>query len=170
MPRIETNLAKTDDDFQAARALCQSWVDWQLKTFPEMRDKILIAFEPKAYAKTMSDLPIIHARPKGGILLAALDGRPLGCVMYHEMETGVAEVKRLFVDEAGRGHSLGRKLLEAMFEHMRQDGYGTVRFSSARFLLHARKLYESVGFVDIPHPSDFPENLRDITYFMERPL
>lgn len=170
MPKTSISLAETEADFDAARVICRAWVDWQLKTFPHLRDKILIAFEPAAYAKTLVDLPILHARPKGAILLARLDGLPVGCVMYHEMEPGVAEIKRLFVDEAGRGHGLGRALLLSMFEHMRADGYKTVRFSSARFLLHARALYESVGFHDIPSPTGFPEGLRDVVYFMEQPL
>jgi GNAT superfamily N-acetyltransferase len=79
-------------------------------------------------------------------------------------------VKRLFVDESGRGHGLGRALLKEMFERMRDDGYVTVRFSSARFLAHARELYESVGFTDIAQPDDFPEALREIVYFMERQI
>jgi hypothetical protein len=77
LPVISIRRAETESDFEAARRLCQAWVDWQLKTFPEQRDKILIAFEPIAYARTMADLPIIHARPKGAILLAHLDQHPV---------------------------------------------------------------------------------------------
>lgn len=170
MPNITIGRASTEGDFAAARMLCQAWVDWQLRSFPHLRDTILIAFEPEAYARTMADLPILHARPDGAILLARLDGAPVGCVMYYEMEPGVAEIKRLFVDEAGRGHGLGRALLLSMMDLMRADGYATVRFSAARFLLHARGLYESLGFKDIPPPDSFPASLRDIVYFMEQPL
>jgi GNAT superfamily N-acetyltransferase len=170
MAATSIRAAETDADFDAARDLCRAWVDWQLKVFPHMRDKILAKFEPVEYARTLADLPMIHARPKGAILLASLSGAPVGCVMYDEMEPGVAEIKRLFVEEAGRGHGLGRTLLTSMMAQMRSDGYATVRFSSARFLTHARALYESVGFVDIPHPADFPAKLRDVAYFMERRL
>ena len=70
----------------------------------------------------------------------------------------------------GRGHGIGRRLLHAMFDQMRADGYDTVRFSSARFLSHAEALYRSVGFHDAPHPPGFPEHLKSFVYFMERPL
>lgn len=170
MPSIGIRLAETDDDLEAARALCRAWVEWQLKVFPEQRDKILTVFEPAAYARTLAELPMIHARPKGAILLATLDDRPVGCVMYMEHVPGVAEVKRLFVEEAGRGHGLGRALLSEMFARMRDDGYDRVMFSSARFLTHARALYESMGFADMPAPQDFPDELRDTVYFMERAL
>ncbi len=72
--------------------------------------------------------------------------------------------------EAGRGHGLGRALLTKMLASMKSDGYAIARFSSARFLIHARALYEAMGFHDIPQPPDFPEELRETVYFMERPL
>ena len=163
-------LADTEADFDEARALGRSYVDWLLKVYPEMREPILAFFDPVEYEQTLAALPIVHARPKGAVLLADLSGSAVGCVMYLEMEPGIAEIKRLFVDEAGRGHGLGRKLLEAMFDQMRGDGYQQVRFMSAHFLTHARKLYESVGFQDMPMPDDYPDEYRDLDYFMERSL
>ena len=163
-------LADTEADFDEARALGRIWVDWQLKVYPELREPILAYFDPVEYAQTLAALPVVHARPKGAVLLADLGGSAVGCVMYLEFEPGIAEVKRLFVDEAGRGHGLGRKLLEAMFDQMRGDGYQKVRFMSAHFLTHARKLYESVGFQDMPLPDDYPDEYRDLDYFMERLL
>ena len=112
---------------------------------------------------------MIHARPRGAILLAALGDRPVGCVMYHPHDAdmpGMAEIKRLFVRSDGRGHGVGRALLDAMFAAMRADGYDRVRFASARFLTHARRLYEDAGFADIPSLPGTP----DVAYWMERAL
>ncbi len=170
MPDITIRLAKSDADFDATRALCHAWVDWQLEAFPERKEIIMTAFEPVSYARTLADLSVLHARPKGAILLAFLNDQPVGCVMYLEMAQGVAEIKRLFVDPAGRGHGLGRALLQEMFTYMRSDGYTKVQFSSARFLVHARHLYESVGFKDIEQPAGVPAKLREAVYFMERAL
>lgn len=111
-------LADTEADFDEARALGRSWVDWLFKVYPELREPILTYFDPVEYERTVAALPIVHARPKGAVLLADLGGSAVGCAMYLELEPGIAEVKRLFVDEAGRGHGLGRKLLEAMFDQM----------------------------------------------------
>lgn len=170
MSDVTVALALSDADVNAVRVLCQDWIDWQLKTFPEERERILKVFDPVIYAQTIADLPTIHARPKGAILLGTVKKAPGGCVMYQELEPGVAEVKRLFVRENARGHRLGEALLTGMFDQMRADGYKTVRFSSAKFLIHARSLYERVGFTDIPHPEGWPDFLRPITYHMERPL
>jgi GNAT superfamily N-acetyltransferase len=90
--------------------------------------------------------------------------------MYSEAGPGVAEFKRMFVSEDGRGHGLGRLMLERMFEQMISDGYKKVVFSSATFLTHARSMYESAGFVDVPHPKGFPDEWRQYVYFMERSL
>jgi ribosomal protein S18 acetylase RimI-like enzyme len=163
-------IAETEGDFVAARALGFEWARSHLVDFPEHQSLIEKFFDPDAYKETMENLHIIHARPKGAVLLAELEGRPVGCVMYQEMEPGVAEIKRLFVASSARGHGLGKTLLTEMFRRMKADRYATVRFSSAKFLEHARALYESVGFRDIEQPGNLPDYLRDFVYFMERPL
>lgn len=170
MPDITVRMATTDDDFDRARGLCHDWLEWHWRHFPEDGPREGNPLDPEAFQHVIDDLPQLHARPKGAILLAEVDDRPAGCVMYHENEPGVAEIKRLFVNDAGRGHRLGQMMLERMFEAMIADGYRTVRFSSARFLTHARTLYERVGFHDIPHPDGLPADLRKFIYFMERPL
>ena len=81
-----------------------------MKVYPELREPILAYFDPVEYEQTLAALPVVHARPKGAVLLADLGGFAVGCMMCLELEPGIAEVKRLFVDEAGRGHGLGRKL------------------------------------------------------------
>ena len=126
--------------------------------------------DPARMETILQDLPTLHARPLGAILVASLKGRPIGCVMYNDAGAGVAEFNRMFVSEHGRGRGVGRLLLERMFDAMIEDGYRTAMFSSATFLTHARALYEGVGFVDIPHPDGFPRAWRPYVYFMERPL
>jgi GNAT superfamily N-acetyltransferase len=163
-------MAVTDKDFDIARGLCREWLDWHWNAFPEDGPRDGNPMDPEAFQQIIKDLPRIHARPDGAILLAEVDAKPAGCVMYRAQEPGVAEIFRLFVNDAGRGHGIGRLLLEEMFTAMIADGYHTVRFSSARFLTHARRLYESAGFHDIPHPDGFPQDWRDFVYFMERPL
>ena len=170
MTELSIRLAETEDDFAAARALSYEWARSHIEEFPQHRETILKAFDPVAYKNTVETLHIIHARPRGAILLAFLDGEAVGCVMHHQIDDSTAEIKRLFVDERGRGHGLGRALLNAMFQRMKQDGYRRVIFSSAKILTHARALYESVGFTDMDHPDDFPKDLHHFVYFMEKAL
>jgi GNAT superfamily N-acetyltransferase len=125
---------------------------------------------PKIFQTILKELPERHERPGGGILVAYLDGRPSGCVMYNGAGPGAAEFHRMFVRVEARGNRLGQKLLHSMFAQMVADGYTRVFFASAAFLTHARAMYSDAGFVDMPHPEGFPRAWRDKVYFMERAL
>ncbi|MEP2027074.1 MAG: GNAT family N-acetyltransferase [Paracoccaceae bacterium] len=170
MTEISVRLAVNDSDIKDVRALCEEWLDWHWKAYPEDWPIKGNPLEPERFQVILKDLPKLHARPNGAMLIALVDGKPAGSVMYAEAEAGTAEFNRMFVSEGGRGHGLGRLMLERMFEQMISDGYKKVMFSSARFLTHAKAMYESAGFVDMPHPQGFPNEWRSYVYFMERAL
>jgi GNAT superfamily N-acetyltransferase len=156
VPDITIVLAKTETEIDAVRDLCRQWPEWLLETFPENEEGIRKRFYPGAYEDTLAALPKIHARPKGAMFLATLDGAPAGCVMHCENESGQAEFNRMFVATFARGHRLGERLMVAMLAQMKSDGYRTVVFNSARFLEHARRMYERLGFRDSPVPPGRP--------------
>ncbi len=172
MTEILVRLARDDDEIDAARALCREWLDWHRKNYPTdwPPTDANHPMDPERFQTILAELPQLHKRPLGGILVASVDGIPAGCVMYSEARPGVAEFKRMFVSVAGRGKGLGRKLLDRMFEQMVADGYEKVFFSSAAFLTYARAMYKNAGFFDMPHPQAFPDAWRDKVYFMERSL
>ncbi|MCX7558506.1 GNAT family N-acetyltransferase [Sulfitobacter sp. F26204] len=170
MTEISVDLVVEDDEIEAVQALCQDWLDWHWKAYPDDWPTEGNPMDPQRFQKILEDLPGLHARPRGGIFLARLDGEPVGCVMYNEADGMTAELNRLFVRENGRGHGLGRMMLERMFEQMKSDGYKRAIFSSAKFLTHAKEMYQDAGFVDMPHPQAFPEAWREYVYFMERRL
>lgn len=179
MTGIDVRLARDNADFETARQLCQEWFDWHWENYPddwptesdpEWPTDIEHPMGSKIFLTILKELPERHKRPGGGILIAYLDGVPAGCVMYSEAGPGAAEFHRMFVSVEARGHSLGQKLLESMFEQMVADGYKRVFFSSAAFLKHARTMYRNAGFIDMAHPHGFPKAWRDKVYFMERSL
>lgn len=171
MTDIRIRLAEDPGDFEDARALCWEWLDWHWRNYPG--DWPLGAdhpMDPERFEAIVEDLPALHERPRGGILIASVDGQAVGCVMYHEAAAGIAEFNRIFVSEKARGHGLGQLMLSHMFEQLIIDGYRKVFFSSATFLTHAREMYKAAGFSDIPHPEGFPDAWRNRVYFMERSL
>lgn len=171
MAEIAVRLASNEDDTEAARALCREWLDWHWDNYPSdwpSGDNHPMA--PDGFETILKNLPVLHERPLGGILIATVDGKPMGCVMYSDAGTGTAEFNRMFVSPAGRGHRLGRRLLDAMFDQMTADGYNRVFFSSATFLTHARTMYEDAGFVPMPQPQGLPDEWQDKVYFMKRSL
>lgn len=170
MTSISIRMAQNDEDIEVARALCRDWLNWHWKAYPKDWPVEGNPMDPVKFQDTLRDLPKIHARPGGGIVIAFVDGTPAGCVMYNKAESGVAEFNRMFVHKNGRGHGIGRLMLDHMFEAMRADGYERVMFSSATFLEHARRMYENAGFKDMPIPNGFPDQWRDYVYFMQRAL
>jgi GNAT superfamily N-acetyltransferase len=164
-------MAETDGDFDSARALCEGWLDWHWQNYPsDWPQGPDHPMHPDRFRAALDDLRTLHARPRGGVLIGSVEGRDVGCVMYHEAAPDLAEFKRMFVSPDGRGQGIGRLLLEHMLDRMISDGYRRVLFSSATFLTHARDMYERAGFRPMPHPEGFPEDWRDRVYFMERAL
>ena len=170
MPEISVSVASSSDDFDAARALCQQWFEWHWRNYPTDWPREGNPMARERFEAIVHDLEQLHARPHGAVVLASVDGNAAGCVMYSEAQPGVAVFNRMFVAEGGRGHGLGLRMLERMFEQMLADGYERVIFSSAKFLTHAKTMYERAGFVPMHHPSDFPAEWRDYVYFMQRDL
>ena len=168
LSNVVIRLAEDANDFKAARSLCQEWLDWHWRHYPnDWPTGPDHPMDPSQFEAIMQNLPSLH-EPPGGILIGLVDGQAVGCVMYHEAEPGVAEFNRLYVNEKGRGRRLGLRMLEAMFARLSINGFYKVFFTSATFLTHARAMYETAGFMDIPHPLEFPAEWLDKTYFMER--
>lgn len=173
MGDITVRLAENADDFVEAQALCREWLDWHWRHYPSDWPRGADhPMNPETFEVIVQSLPTIHERPRGGIVIGSVDGHALGCVMYQQAgdEMAVAEFNRMFVSEKGRGHGLGQKMLDHMFEQMIADGYRKVVFSSAKFLTRARAMYEAAGFTSRSHPPEFPADLREHVYFMERAL
>ena len=170
MTVADISMAETPEDIEAVKQLCRDFVSWLLETFPEQHDKIQTYFEPVKWEKTLAGLQDMHARPKGGMLLARVDDVPVGCIMYHELSPGVAEVKRLFVSTEARGMGVASRLVEALMDSARADGYRELCLDTTKFLRAAEQLYRKHGFVDSSHTIDLPPESLEVVVFLRRAL
>ena len=170
MSNAEISMAETLDDVTAVKQLCRDFVTWALAANPKYREKILIYFEPVKWEQTLAKLSEIHARPDGAMLLARLDGVPVGCIMYHKIEKDIAEVKRLFVLTEARGKGVASRLVEALIESARSDGYKELRLDTTTFLSEAERLYRKHGFIDSSHSIELAEEALDVVVFMRRAI
>jgi GNAT superfamily N-acetyltransferase len=93
---------------------------------------------------------------QGQLYLLCEHGQPLGCAALRAMASGIAELKRLYVVPAAQGRGLAKYLLNAMIKDARAMGYEQLYLDSSHRLAAARKLYEGLGFVDIPPYNQTP--------------
>lgn len=92
--------------------------------------------------------------------IAVLRFRP--AIFTPGLECYLAE---LYVAPAQRGRGLGRALVEAAIELARAEGADYMELGTSEDDVAARKLYESVGFVNREGGADGP-----VSYFYERDL
>ncbi|MEK9971568.1 MAG: GNAT family N-acetyltransferase [Ferrovibrio sp.] len=93
---------------------------------------------------------------RGALLLAKLDGRAVGVVGLRDLGDDIAEMKRLYIDPAGRGHNFGRALTDAVLAEARRHGYRAIRLDTFPSMVAANRIYDSMGFRDIPAYYDNP--------------
>jgi GNAT superfamily N-acetyltransferase len=90
-----------------------------------------------------------YGPPKGCILLAIAAEQPAGCIAIRPFSETQAELKRMFVQPAFRGQSIGRKLLREIFAKAAQAGYRSILLDTVPAMEDAIHLYRQTGFADI---------------------
>ena len=154
-------------DLDAVRALCWEYRDYLLNFSDEVREAVSFTYQKETYAALLDVLADKHARPKGIILLAELDGVPVGCGMYHRIGEGDAEIKRVYVRDAARGTGAGLTLSRALIDKARADGYQRILLDTSRQFVHAQKLYEKLGFQARGPYSELPPGYEKFLVFYE---
>lgn len=96
----------------------------------------------------LDDLSAKYAPPEGRLLCAQVDGEIVGCVAYHKHNDNRCEMKRLFVREGYRAHHAGSKLVEAIINSARADGFAEMVLDTIKPLQSAIRLYKKFGFVE----------------------
>ncbi|APE43731.1 hypothetical protein BOO69_10135 [Sulfitobacter alexandrii] len=173
MPDTPYSIAEADSsaDLDAVRALC--W-DYRaaLMANSESDRVITETFYPvQKYEALMRDLPVLHARPKGVILLGrTAEGLPVACGMTHALDDRSAEIKRVFVAPAARGLGIAKALCRALVAQARADGYDRVLLDTSRHLPAAAPLYRSLGFVGRGPYQEIPASALPHLLFFEHAL
>jgi len=102
------------------------------------------------FEQELAGLPGHYAPPDGRLLLAEYDGRLAGCVALHKWESGICEMKRLYLRPSFRGKGLGRMMAEKIIAEARGIGYQRMRLDTIEPLMKdAVEMYRKLGFREI---------------------
>ena len=104
----------------------------------------------QSFDKELAGLPGDYAPPEGRLLLATHDRAPAGCVALHKLDSGICEMKRLYVRPQFRGKGLGRALAERVIADAQQIGYKRLRLDTVEPMMRsAVAMYRRLGFREI---------------------
>ena len=105
----------------------------------------LFVIEPKD--RIVLDDPVGQILDPGGhILMAEIDGRPVGCCALIAMADGGYELAKMAVDETVRGRGIGKRLMTAAVELARELKAPRLYIETNSSLKNAIGLYEAHGF------------------------
>ena len=167
---LEITRAIFPDDAKTVGGLFLGYLDFLFERSPEERDNIVQKYDPAKIDGLVEDFARIHGRPNGDLLVARVDGAPVGIGMMREMEPGIAEIQRVFVTPAARGTGAGKALTLALMDQARDDGHKLVRLDTGRALVEAIGLYERLGFRQCPPYHAETPYLDHLIVYFEREL
>ena len=105
-----------------------------------------------AEADDLAD-PDLHA---ARFLVATSDGEPVACGGVRELDPGVGEIKRMWVQASWRGAGLGARLLRHLEKVSAAMGHRVVRLDTNSTLTEAIAMYERAGYRPIERYNDNP--------------
>jgi GNAT superfamily N-acetyltransferase len=133
---IEIRSVPADDPL--ALALVQAMVD--------DLERVYGGFDKEGPTATPEEM----SPPRGAFVVVYAEGEPVagGGVKRLDSETG--EIKRMYVVPEARSRGHARRLLYALEDAARELGYRRLRLDTGPLQPHARALYESEGYREIP--------------------
>jgi GNAT superfamily N-acetyltransferase len=120
-------------------------------------------------ARIVADFANDHDPEREEAWIAEAGGRRLGCVVCVAADATTAQLRILLVHPDGRGHGLGRRLVDRCVDFARDAGYERIRLWTNDVLVAARRVYLAAGFTLVeeePHHS-FGHDLVGQVYELE---
>ncbi len=94
--------------------------------------------------------------PAGYLLVARLDGQPVGCGALKRLGATEGEVKRVWTSPDARGLGVASRLMDGLEQLARDVGFGIVKLDTNRTLVEAQAMYRKRGYREIAPYNDNP--------------
>jgi DNA-binding MarR family transcriptional regulator/GNAT superfamily N-acetyltransferase len=146
LTRAAVEIREVDAAGSDARQCLRAYVE-------ELNQRWEAGFDPSA---GVTAEPHELTPPAGCFLIAYLHGEPVGCGGVKHLPGGPSDIKRMWVSPSARGLGLGRRLLEALEQRVRDSGAAVARLETNRVLVEAIALYRSAGYREVPAFNDEP--------------
>jgi len=145
-PTIQLTRAESAADIDCVRALFLEYT-----RMPGWDAGFTRYLEQQDFDGELAELPGSYGAPDGALLLARVDGRTAGCIAFKPLESpDICEMKRLFVRPEFRALGIGEQLVRRLLTDARAAGYRRMRLDTLPSMSGAQRLYQRLGFRDIP--------------------
>lgn len=143
-PELETVEVSTSLDYAQAALLLGEQRAWA----EALVGQDLAEIQPSS-RREYAHLADFYGPPEGGMLLARLEGEPVGVVAVRRLDDRRGEGKRLYVRPSARGFGVARRLLGEMFALARGLGFTSLYIeTSPGKMAEQYEWYRRLGFRD----------------------
>jgi GNAT superfamily N-acetyltransferase len=169
--KVRVRDAESDEDLDEVRRLFRAFVIWHRARQAQNAGLLEAYFDDAGWQAELDGLPGAYAATEGGaLLLANLDGAAVGCVALRQLDDGSCEMKRMYVDDTGRGQGVGRALGEAVIQRARDLDHSAIHLDTSIEQHEAIALYRSLGFEEVEPHNEVPDAMRDWLVFFRLDL
>jgi len=168
---VDVRDAESGEDLDEVRRLFREFVVWHHDRQGHNAGLVSSYFDDAEWQTELDTLPGAYAATEGGaLLLARSHDTALGCVALRRLGDESCEMKRMYVDDAGRGCGVGRTLGEAVVQRGRDLGYADMYLDTSVEQHEAIGLYRSLGFEEVEPYHEVPEEMRGWLVFFRLDL
>lgn len=107
--------------------------------------------DPAGADADLDDIQANYLDRGGAFHVVVADGAIVGCGGLYPLADGTAEIRKMYLLPAARGHGLGSAMLERLLDDARARGFRRVTLETASVLREAIALYRKRGFVVVEH-------------------
>ncbi len=90
------------------------------------------------------------------------NGGAIACGCFKQFDAQRIELKRMFVRPGFRGKGIASMMVSELEKWARELGYPTAILETGKGQPEAIALYRKLGYTDIPHFGEFPEESRSV--------